>query len=190
MTHTPTDDLGDPIVASGLELVLIPPDVLVAASATDGEPVPWPAVAPISTELAASMPAGLRLRQAEADPSVAAWLIRAIVVEDPAAPGRRRVVGHLGGHGRPDADGVAEAGYTVAAADRGQGLATAGVRAWFAWAHRHGARTAQLSIDPANGPSNAIAARLGFRPVERVWDEDDQVWEQVFRTPLPLDHSP
>ncbi|CAN5697642.1 hypothetical protein BH10ACT1_BH10ACT1_23580 [soil metagenome] len=186
-----TMDLLAPIEAPGLKLVVVPPEVLLAAgSIGPAASVPWPEVGPISAELVAGMPISMRLRQAEGDPEVAAWLIRAIVVEDAGEPTGLRVVGHLGGHDRPDAEGVVEAGYTVAAAERGRGLATAGVTAWFAWAHRHGARTAQLSIVADNAPSNAIAARLGLVPVERVWDEDDHVWEQVFRGPLPLHHAP
>ncbi|QXC59788.1 GNAT family N-acetyltransferase [Aquihabitans sp. G128] len=189
MTDAAADDLTAPIEGTGLRLVLVPAAVLLAASEAEG-PVDWPGVGTISEELAVAMPAAMRIRQAEADPSVAAWLIRGIVVDDAASPTGLRVVGHLGGHDRPDGDGMVEVGYTVAAADRGRGLATEGARTWFAWAHRHGATTARLSIVPTNAPSIAIAARLGLKPTERVWDDDDQVWEQVFEAALPLDHAP
>src|SRR4051812_16532371 len=100
MTDATDEDRSLPIEGPGLRLVLVPPAVLLAASAADG-PVDWPGVGSISEELAVAMPASMRIRQAEADPAVAAWLIRGIVVDDAAAPTGQRVVGHLGGHDRP-----------------------------------------------------------------------------------------
>ena len=132
------------------------------------------------------MPATRRLLQIEADPGVAGWLIRGIVVADPATETGRRLAGHLGGHDRPDDHGMVEIGYTVGAADRGRGLATAAARAWFAWAGALGATIAQLSIEPTNAQWLAVAGRLGLTETDRVWDEDDQVWEVVLTGPLPL----
>ncbi|MEJ7584755.1 MAG: GNAT family N-acetyltransferase [Acidimicrobiales bacterium] len=180
------DDLSAPIVAERLRLVLIPADVLRAVTEQSDAAVEWPGVGAIASELTATMPAGMRARQIEADPDVAAWLLRGIVVSEPASTTGRRVAGHLGGHDRPDPSGMVEVGYTVAAADRRQGLAREGAAAWFAWAHRHGARTAQLSIEPGNAPSLAVARHLGLRGTRRVWDEDDQVWELVLTATLPL----
>lgn len=190
-------DPAAPIEADGFRLVLVPADVLEAvgrateraeAGAGDGS-VEWPGVGPIAAELASSMPAAMRLRQIEADPTQAAWLIRGIVVPDPTSPTGARVAGHLGGHGPPDDHGTVEAGYTVAVADRGRGLAGRGAAAWFAWAASRGATTARLSIEPGNGSSLAIAHRLGLVAVDRVWDEDDRVWELVHTAPLPLARS-
>ncbi|MCU1497288.1 MAG: family N-acetyltransferase [Acidimicrobiales bacterium] len=192
MTDPAGDDLTAPIDGDGVRLVLIPPAVLRAVDARPADqpagPVDWPGTGPISAELARSMPAGLRLRQAEADPQVAAWLIRGLVVDDPASPTGLRVVGHVGGHDQPDARGTVEAGYTVAVAERRRGLATAGVRAWFAWARCHGATGARLSITEDNAASLAIAGRLGLVPTDRVWDEEDQVWERVFTGSLLGSH--
>jgi len=140
----PIADPSAPIATGRSRLVLIPEAVLRAVVDRAGGEVHWPGVGPVAAELAMAMPAARRLRQIEADPDVAAWLLRGIVVEDPTSPTGRRVAGHLGGHDRPDADGMVEVGYTVAAGDRGRGLAGAGAAAWFAWAHRRGARTAQL----------------------------------------------
>lgn len=200
-TH-PTTDGGpadhSPVEGDGFSLVLIPADVLraatvagerAAAGVSDGS-VDWPGVGVIVAELVSAMPAAMRLRQVEAEPSQAAWLIRAIVVPEPASPTGVRVAGHLGGHGPPDEHGVVEVGYTVAAADRGRGLAGRGAAAWFAWAERRGATAAQLSIEPGNAPSLAVARRLGLQTVDRVWDDDDQVWELVHRAALPLAVDP
>ncbi len=180
-------DLAAPIPSARLRLVVIPAEMLRAIAAGSTADVDWPGVGSITAELSSTLPASMRLRQADADPEVAAWLIRGIVVDDPAVATGCRVIGHLGGHDRPSEEGMVEAGYTVAAAERGRGIATEACAAWFGWAHHHGAAMAQLSIDPTNAASLAVARRLGMTEVDRVWDEDDQVWELVLRAPLPLD---
>lgn len=178
----------DPIPGRGLHLVLVPPDQLEAVVAwADGDgDLPWPAVAPTPAELVPTIPAARRLAQLAEDPAAAPWLVRAIVVPHPSAPEGCAVVGHLGGHGPPDDRGVVEVGYAVAAAARGRGLATEAARAWFGWAHRRGATGARISTTADNGPSLALAARLGLVATHRAWDEDDQVWELVHEAPLPL----
>lgn len=177
----------EPIVGDGFELVVVPGEVLEGIDACGGRgEVAWPGIGPIAAELVATLPAGLRRRQLDAEPALAPWLVRGIVVVDGSSPTGRRVAGHLGGHDRPGARGMVEVGYTVAAADRGRGLATAAARAWFAWAHAHGARTARLSTTDDNAASLAVIGHLGLEPVGRVWDEDDQAWEAVFEAPLPL----
>ncbi|WP_426571558.1 GNAT family N-acetyltransferase [Aquihabitans sp. McL0605] len=183
------------ITAAGLRLVAVPAEVLrrvgeaqdARAGGDDaGAPVPWPAVGDLSPELWTGMPARMRLDQLADDPALARWLVRAIVIDDPDRPGTPLVVGHLGGHGAPGDDGSVEIGYTVAAAHQGRGLATAAARAWFGWAHQQGADRARLCTRPDNGPSKAIAARLGFDEVGAAWDDDDACWELVFERPLPL----
>ena len=182
----------DPLAPMGGErvaLVLLPPALLEAAVAQDPSAptdLAWPEVAPVPAELVPSLPAAMRLAQLADDPAVAPWLVRAIVVADPSAPGSRAVVGHLGGHGAPDERGFVEVGYTVLVAARRRGLATEAARAWFAWAHRLGAVGARVSTTAHNGPSLALAARLGLPQVGRAWDEDDEVWELVHEAPLPL----
>src|SRR3972149_10865325 len=51
----------------------------------------------------------LRLRQMTEDEGVQPWLMRAMVSRDR----ERRMVGHIGFHGRPDGRGAAGRGYTV-----------------------------------------------------------------------------
>jgi len=177
--------LDEAIVAERLRLVIVPRSVLEAAAAT-GHGVHWPGIGAVSDELVATMPCTQWLARLDADPGVARWSARGIVIGDPDSPTGHRLVGHAGGHGRPDAEGRAEAGYTLAADERGKGIATEAVRAWFDWAHRLGARTARVSIADGNAPSSRLAARLGLTPVDRVWDEDDAVWETVLEAPLPL----
>ena len=176
----------EPIVSARCALIVVPRAVLEASKASAGSGVDWPGVGLVSEELIATMPLGHWLTKLDADPGVAPWLVRGIVVPDPLLPTGQRVVGHAGGHGRPDAAGRVEAGYTLAVTARGHGLATEAVTAWFGWAHQHGGRIGRLSVGEENEPSLAIAARLGLRQVNRTWDEDDQIWETVLEAPLPL----
>ena len=176
----------EPIVSARCELIVVPRAVLESATTSAGGGVDWPGIGPVSEELIATMPVDLWLTRLDADPSVAPWLVRGIVMPDPHLPSGQRVVGHAGGHGRPDDDGRVEAGYTVGVAHRGQGLATEAITAWFGWAHQHGGRIARLSVGEENAPSLAIADRLGLRKVDRIWDEDDQIWETVLEAALPL----
>ncbi len=186
---SPPPDADDPIRTARMELVVIPRRVLASMAEREGD-VDWPDVATVSAELVATLPAGLRHRQLEGDPDVAPWLVRGMVVPDPTSPTGRRVVGHVGGHDRPDVHGIVEAGYTVAEADRGRGYATEAAAGWFAWAFARGARRARLSTTDGNAASRAVIARLGLTWVARVWDEDDQVWEDVYEADLPLTPRP
>lgn len=165
---------------------MVPRSVLEAARDAKDGGGDWPGVGEVSAELIATMPCAHWLAKLDADVDAAGWLVRGIVVTDATAPTGRLVVGHVGGHGRPDADGRVEAGYTLAVAARGVGLATEAVRAWFEWAHRQGARIARLSIAEGNEASLALAERLGLTAVDRMWDEPDQVWETVLEGTLPL----
>jgi RimJ/RimL family protein N-acetyltransferase len=172
----PADDA--PIPAERCELVLVVEPLLRSLAAPDGRP-DWGDLEPPSVETLADLPAARRLEQVTADRSVAPWLLRLIVCDG-------RVAGHVGGHDRPDGRGMVEIGYTLDPAFRGRGLATEAARAWFGWAHERGARIARLSFDPGNEPSIAIGRRLGLHHVSDEWDEDDQVWEQVWEAALPL----
>ena len=182
----PTDDLLAPIVAERCRLLVVPPSVLDAVAAHPGVDLEWPGVGLLSGELTTTMPALHRIRQLRDDPDLLAWLVRAIVVPDTSQSTGLAVVGHLGGHDRPDDDGVVEVGYTLATTARGQGLATEAARAWFGWAHDHGARQARLSIQPTNVASQGVARRLGLEAGRGSWDEDDAAWEVVWEATLPL----
>lgn len=156
-----------------------------ATDPTSG-PAWWPGIGPVADELVSTLPAALRLGQLRADPSVRPWLVRGIIAPDPTNASGRAVIGHIGGHGAPGADGSVEIGYTVAEPWRRRGVATEAALAWFAWAHHQGARRARLSTTDDNAASLAIAGHLGLEPIGRVWDDHDQVWEAVFEADLPL----
>ncbi len=170
----------------------MPAEVLAAIDDTGRSPQTeadhpvWPGIGPVIDELVSTLPAALRLGQLRADPAVRPWLVRGIIAAEPSSPSGRAVIGHIGGHGAPGADGSVEIGYTVANGWRRRGVATEAAIAWFAWAHCHHARRARLSTTEDNAASLAIARRLGLGPIGRVWDDDDQVWEAVFEADLPL----
>ena len=137
-------------------------------------------------ELGLSLPEGwpgessdvvsLRLQQLEKDPTLAPWLLRAMVLREPKA-----MVGYIGFHTAPGADylrpfspsGV-EFGYTVYPDFRRQGYAREASLALMRWAHEHhGVINFVLSISPENAPSQALAAQLGFTKIGSHMDEVD-----------------
>lgn len=116
-----------------------------------------------------------------ADPAAAPWLARAIVLRESGV-----MIGHCGFHAPPGAaylegyaPGGVEMGYTVFPARRGEGHATEAVRGLMGWAKGEGVMTFVLSISPANGPSQAIARRLGFVKVGSHEDPEDGL-EEIF----------
>ncbi len=116
----------------------------------------------------------IRLEQIARNPSEQEWLARAIVL-----PGRE-LIGHIGFHGRPDARGAAELGYTIFAPWRRRGHAADAARCLMRWAREaHGIRRFRVSIAPDNAPSLAMAARLGFVRTGEQIDEIDGL-EYVF----------
>ncbi|MCU1455253.1 MAG: N-acetyltransferase [Acidimicrobiales bacterium] len=180
----------EPIVGDGFELVLVPYELLRQVAAGQGAADEWSAlgVEPPTDLLVTTLPAARRVRQVEADPSVAPWLTRFLVVRNGDAWGR--IAGHVGGHDRPDDRGMVEIGYTLDPAHRGHGLVTRAAAAWFDWAAQRGGRVARIQTVPDNTPSLAVARRLGLVEVGEAWDEDDQVWERVLEAELPLHDRP
>jgi RimJ/RimL family protein N-acetyltransferase len=150
-------------------------------------------LAAASTEIGATVPAWLadelenflkyRLGQLRLDPSIRVWLGRAMVLTEP--DGTRRVVGSIGFHGPPDAEGRLEVGYSVDPPYRRRGYARESVKALFDWAHRaHGITRFVASISPGNEPSLRLTAAYGFRKVGEQMDEIDGL-EYVFETDWP-----
>lgn len=124
-----------------------------------------------------------RLGQLALDPDIRIWLGRAMVLTDES--GERRVVGSIGFHGPPNAEGKLEVGYSVDPACRRQGLAREAINAMFDWAHaQHGITSFIASISPDNEPSLRLADGFGFvRVGEQMDDIDGQ--EYVFETTWP-----
>jgi RimJ/RimL family protein N-acetyltransferase len=112
----------------------------------------------------------LRLRDLQAMPGAAPWLLRVMALRTPERP----MVGLVGFHGPPDLTGTAEVGYEVERAHRRRGYATEATAALTVWALREGgARRVVAGIRPENEASMRVVARLGFTPVGSRWDALD-----------------
>lgn len=120
----------------------------------------------------------LRHAQLTADPAEEPWLYRVAVLR-----GSRQVVGRIGFHAPPDADGRVEIGYSVAPAHRRQGFALEMARGLLDWGAAHGARVCVASVRPDNTASLATVARLGFVRTGEAMDEVDGL-EWVHELPL------
>ncbi len=162
----------DPIRSERLDLVSLSPEFLAAIVEGDRQRA--------GTLIGLDLPGGwlqdderfvrLRLEQMRKDPSARQWLIRAMVLRAP----RRRIVGHIGFHGSPDARGAVEVGYTVEPDHRRQGYALEAVEALFEWAWcEHGISHFVASVSPRNDGSLALVRKLGFRQTGSQWDEED-----------------
>jgi ribosomal-protein-alanine N-acetyltransferase len=102
------------------------------------------------------------------DPSLFEWRFRLM-----SEHGTNTMLGHCGFHDRPTG-GMLELGYTVLAAHRRQGYATEAVIALMdTAASEHDVHRFRLAISPANAPSRALAAQLGFEVVGEQNDPDD-----------------
>lgn len=120
----------------------------------------------------------LRLAQLADDPTIAAWLLRAIVVRD-----TRVAVGFINFHAAPDADGRVELGYEVAPPHRRRGYAHEAAAAAIAWAGHRGARVVRACAHPDNVASLAVIARLGLAAAGEQRDADG-TRELVFEAAL------
>jgi RimJ/RimL family protein N-acetyltransferase len=134
-----------------------------------------------ASEIGATIPADMpddlehflefRIGDLSADPTIQPWLGRAIVLDDGDG---RRIIGSVGFHAPPDADGRVEVGYRVEPDHRRQGVATEVVRALFDWAYReHGVTRFRAATAPDNVASQGVLAVFGFREVGVQMDEYD-----------------
>ena len=158
-----------PIDTARLRLVPLAPPLVAAL--VEGDLARARELAPFPVEPGTFADDGyvLRLRHAQltADPTEEPWLYRAAVAKDTG-----RVVGRIGFHAPPDADGTVEVGYTVAPEHRRQGLALEMCRALLAWGAENGAQRVLASVRPDNAASLAVVRRLGF---EKTGEEIDEV---------------
>jgi RimJ/RimL family protein N-acetyltransferase len=184
VTH-PARDAVDTIRTRQLELVSMSVPFMEALARKD--------LAAASEEIGAIVPAWVadelenflkyRLAQLRLDASIRVWLGRAMVLSE--EDGGRRVVGSIGFHGPPDAQGRLEVGYSVDPPFRRRGYASESVNALFDWAHReHGITRFIASISPDNEPSLRLTAAYGFHQVGEQMDEIDGL-EYVFETDWP-----
>ena len=97
------------------------------------------------------------------------WLIRAAVTRNGPA-----MIGRVGFHAAPDADGVVEIGYEIDARHRRQGFGHECATHMIHRAEQLACVSAvRASIAPDNEPSLRIAERLGFRRIGEQIDEID-----------------
>jgi [ribosomal protein S5]-alanine N-acetyltransferase len=180
------------IVSDRLELILLSPQAIEAI--LEGRR------ADAERELDASIPAGwpnehdagflrYRQRQLERTPQAEPWLVRAVILREPA----RRMIGHAGFHGQPGVNGkqdpeAVELGYTIFEQHRGHGYATEAAQALMDWAEAEkGIHRFIASVAPTNDPSLAIVKKLGFVQTGEQWDEEDGL-ELVFERERPSTH--
>ncbi|GAA1496421.1 GNAT family N-acetyltransferase [Paeniglutamicibacter kerguelensis] len=110
-----------------------------------------------------------RRGQIAMDPTEAPWVTRLVV-----DAGTGTVVGRAGFHGKPDATGMVEIGYSIDPLFRRRGYARYSLLALID-AARHDPRvnTVRASIRPDNTPSRNLVDQYGFRVVGEQWDEED-----------------
>jgi RimJ/RimL family protein N-acetyltransferase len=120
--------------------------------------------------------ARLRLTDLIADPLLAPWLLRAMVLR------RDRVmVGHIGFHSSPDAPylkaiapGAVELGYATFPAYWRRGYARECCAALMRWAHyAHGVTKFVVSVGIDNQASRNLVTSLGFKRIASRLDEED-----------------
>jgi len=172
------------ITTHRLELILLSPqaiDALLEGRRADAEreldaaiPEAWP------DEHDANF-LRFRQRQLERAPQAEPWLVRAVILREPA----RAMIGHAGFHGQPGVNGkqdpeAVELGYTIFEPYRGRGYATEAALALMDWAQaQKGIGHFVASVSPTNDPSLAIVRKLGFVQTGEQWDEEDGL-ELVF----------
>lgn len=124
----------------------------------------------------------LRLGNCVEDPAYQPWSVRAIGLD-----ATQEMTGYIGFHSRPNADYLkefvlegCEFGYTIFTPHRRRGYALEAAQGLMRWASaEHHVRNFVLSISPANLPSTAMAAKMGFQLIGEHMDEVDGL-EHVF----------
>lgn len=117
----------------------------------------------------------LRLAQWREDPDYAPWSIRAIALKETGD-----IIGHINCHDKPqafehrgDVAPIIEMGYTIFEPHRRQGHAFEAITGYAEFAAHHGVRWVRLSISPGNGPSIALARKLGAHKIGSQYDDRD-----------------
>jgi [ribosomal protein S5]-alanine N-acetyltransferase len=130
----------------------------------------------------------LRLAQLAQNPTLAPWLLRAIVRRSD-----NTMVGHFNGHGRPGMDHLKpyasngiEIGYTIYEPFRRQGYASEAIMGFAQWAvKKNGPISIVLSIGLNNFASLDLAEKLNFAVVDEVYD--GEIIERVFIREFTID---
>ncbi len=180
------DPSSDPLVIPTERLQLVSMSLAFMQALAAGDPAEASRLmdAQLPADMAEDLANFLRYRipELERDPSIRPWLGRSMVWTHP--DGRREVIGTIGFHAPPDADGRVEIGYRVEPGWRRKGIATECVRALLAWAERQGVHRFRASVAPDNAASLAVIGSFGFRRVGEQMDEVDGL-ELVFQLDRP-----
>jgi len=162
------------ITSERLGLPLLTLEQLDAIAGGDASPVATALDAAFSPEWVEEVRwlAGFRAKQLRERPQDRPWLLRPIIRTESGRP--REAIGYLNFHSAPDQHGIAEIGYTLLPAARGQGYALEAVKAAFAWATReHDVHRFRASVAPDNERSLNLIGKLGFNRTGEQWDERD-----------------
>lgn len=168
-----TDPIVPPIVTTHYSLVSMSTPFMRSLLARD--------LTAAANEIGAAVPSDLpdrldgflqfRLADLVLDATVQPWLGRAIVAMEPDGP---RVIGSVGFHAPPGADGRAEVGYHVEPEYRRKGVVTEAIGALFDWAAReHDVHRFRAAVAPDNVASLAVVARFGFHQAGVQIDDVD-----------------
>jgi RimJ/RimL family protein N-acetyltransferase len=110
---------------------------------------------------------GYRVKALDADPTCAPYLLHLVLDQD------GRLVGRIGCHAGPDADGEVEIGYFVLPSERGQGIAGYAVDRFLEWLQANGVTRVRATVGPDNEHSRRILERRGFVETGSQVDDED-----------------
>lgn len=114
-------------------------------------------------------PLPYRIPRIKAEPGLAKYLLRLIVLRD-----RAEIIGSVGFHAGPDAIGMIEIGIGIEPDFWGQGYAKEALRGMWDWVVRDElVTTLRYTVSPENQPSQAIIKKFGFQLLGQQIDEED-----------------
>lgn len=120
-------------------------------------------------------PIPFRIARMADDPQAAPWLLRLAVLRTESV-----IIGSVGFHGRPDADGMIEIGVSVEPAFRGVRFAQEMLHGMWGWAiGQPDVTRLRYTVSPDNAPSQAIIHRFGFAHIGTQLDDVDGI-EDVY----------
>lgn len=112
----------------------------------------------------------------QADPSEFGWGVWIMVYQE-------TLVGDIGFHGRPDAAGMVEIGYSVQYDYRGRGFAPEAALALIAWAAvQPNVRRITARCYPDNAASIRVLQKIGMQQIAGPDEEGLLVWELPRKT--------
>jgi ribosomal-protein-alanine N-acetyltransferase len=114
-------------------------------------------------------PLPYRIPQIKAQPELAKYLLRMIVLRD-----RREIIGSAGFHAGPDETGMIEIGLGIVLQFQGQGYAQEALSGMWDWVSGRGlVQTLRYTVGRENAPSQAIIKKFGFHFQGQQIDEED-----------------